>query len=206
MYYMGESFDKKKNKQYKTLDGAKKAADKEGLAVFDEDGVKVHPLKVKLTDDVPDGALEKNADGSTNVYDEDGNVVGTMTEEEVQQLEDGISEDDIRAAQAAAKAEDAEAAADKPDAAQDEPKDAQTENVPPDSVEAVQGKIKRVFDGKLRLRRAPSMDEGAICGVSLFNTKTVVKHHVVAGVAFYETLDGYFVKDEDRLVKFIPAE
>ena len=41
------------------------------------------PLKVELTDDVPEGALEQNPDGSTNVYDADGNVVGTISEEEL---------------------------------------------------------------------------------------------------------------------------
>lgn len=41
------------------------------------------PLKVELTNDVPEGALETNPDGSTNVYDADGNVVGTISEEEL---------------------------------------------------------------------------------------------------------------------------
>lgn len=41
------------------------------------------PLKVELTDDVPDGALDQNPDGSTNVYDAEGNVVGTISEEEL---------------------------------------------------------------------------------------------------------------------------
>lgn len=41
------------------------------------------PLKVELIDDVPEGDLEQNPDGSTNVYDADGNVVGTISEEEL---------------------------------------------------------------------------------------------------------------------------
>ena len=77
MFYMGEVFDKETNKEYKTLDGAKKAAEKAGLSVYDEEGVKVYPLKVELTDDVPDGALEENADGSVNVYNKAGEKVGT---------------------------------------------------------------------------------------------------------------------------------
>lgn len=44
------------------------------------------PLKAELTDDVPDGAMEPNPDGSTNVYDADGNVVGTISEEEAERL------------------------------------------------------------------------------------------------------------------------
>lgn len=40
-------------------------------------------VSVEMTDDVPDGALDQNPDGSTNVYDADGNVVGTISEEEL---------------------------------------------------------------------------------------------------------------------------
>lgn len=43
--------------------------------------------KVELTDNVPEGALDENEDGSTNVYDESGNKVGTVSKEEVEQLE-----------------------------------------------------------------------------------------------------------------------
>lgn len=41
------------------------------------------PMKVVLTDDVPEGAMEQNPDGSTNVYDAEGNVVGTISKEEL---------------------------------------------------------------------------------------------------------------------------
>lgn len=43
--------------------------------------------KVELTDDVPKGALDENPDGSTNIHDESGNKVGTVSKEEVEQLE-----------------------------------------------------------------------------------------------------------------------
>ena len=49
--------------------------------------VVVHAVKVGLTDDVPEGALDSNADGSVNTYDEDGNVVGTLSSEEVEELQ-----------------------------------------------------------------------------------------------------------------------
>lgn len=38
---------------------------------------------VTATNNVPEGALETNADGSTNAYDADGNKVGTATPEQV---------------------------------------------------------------------------------------------------------------------------
>ena len=49
--------------------------------------VGVHAEKVGLTDDVPEGALEPNADGTVNTYDEEGNVVGTLSPEEVEELQ-----------------------------------------------------------------------------------------------------------------------
>lgn len=45
-------------------------------------------VKVELTDNVPDGALETNADGSVNAYDAEGNIVGTVSAEEVARLEE----------------------------------------------------------------------------------------------------------------------
>lgn len=73
MFYIGNTFDKKANKGYKTIQNAKKEAEKNGLSVWDEEGVKLYPLKVEVTDDVPDdAALEEKPDGSVNVYDENG--------------------------------------------------------------------------------------------------------------------------------------
>lgn len=43
-------------------------------------------VKVELTDDVPEGALEDNPDGSTNVYNEAGEKVGTMDKESVEKV------------------------------------------------------------------------------------------------------------------------
>ena len=56
MFYVGNTFDEKANKEYKTIQNAKKAAEKDGLSVWDEEGVKLYPLKVEVTDDVPDDA------------------------------------------------------------------------------------------------------------------------------------------------------
>lgn len=43
-------------------------------------------VKVELIDDVPEGALEDNPDGSTNVYNEAGEKVGTMDKENVEKV------------------------------------------------------------------------------------------------------------------------
>lgn len=44
------------------------------------------PVIAVATDDVPEGALEDNQDGSVKVYDEDGNVVGSVTKEKAEDL------------------------------------------------------------------------------------------------------------------------
>lgn len=48
--------------------------------------------KVELTDNVPEGALETNPDGSVNAYDEAGNVAGTVAAEEVEKLQEEVGE------------------------------------------------------------------------------------------------------------------
>lgn len=82
LYYLGKGTEFKKEdcKEYKTIEGALKAAAKnEELVVRDENGNVIG----SLTDNVPEGALETNPDGSVNTYNADGNKVGTMTAEEL---------------------------------------------------------------------------------------------------------------------------
>lgn len=50
------------------------------------------PVSVEMTDDVPDGAVDTNEDGSVNAYDKDGNVVGAVSAEEVEQLQEQAGE------------------------------------------------------------------------------------------------------------------
>ena len=104
MFYVGNTFDEKANKGYKTIQNAKKAAEKDGLSVWDEEGVKLYPLKVEVTDDVPDdAALEEKPDGSVNAYDETGEKVGEVSAEEVKEIMDEITAEDVEAAAAAAR-------------------------------------------------------------------------------------------------------
>lgn len=81
LYYFGneKEFKKEECKEYKTLDGARKALDKAVAAgkeatVWDENGVVV----IGITENVPEGALQTNPDGSVNAYDADGKKVGTV--------------------------------------------------------------------------------------------------------------------------------
>ena len=38
------------------------------------------------TDNVPDGALKENEDGTVNTYDEAGNITGSVTKEEAEKM------------------------------------------------------------------------------------------------------------------------
>lgn len=188
-YFMGETFDKEKNKPYKKLDAAEKAAEKVKAAVFDENGEVVKDFREKvetpaepqqtatdgnqeqqatMTDKVPEGALDTDADGNVPTFDEDGNQVGTATPEEIKAAEEAV-----------------------------------TENI--DGVPAVRikGKIRRVFNGSIRIRKAPSWSNDAIRGATTFTEKIVTHVMEVDGKPMYKTLDGYFISGDPKLVEYI---
>lgn len=211
-YFMGETFNKEKNKPYKKLDAAEKAAEKQKAAVFDENGAVVKDFRGKvetpaeppqtatdgnqeqqpadntdqtdqeqktdaeanqeqqatMTDTVPEGALDADADGNVPTFNADGNQVGTATPEE------------IKAAEEAA-----------------------TENI--DGVPAVRikGKIRRVFSGSIRIRKAPSWSNEAVRGATTFTEKIVTHVMEVDGKPMYKTLDGYFISGDPKLVEYI---
>ena len=213
-YFMGETFDREKNKPYKKLDAAEKAAEKVKAAVFDENGEVVKDFRGKteaaaeppqtatdgsqdgqptpdntdqegqqpadstdqdgqeqqatMTDEVPEGALDTDADGSVPTYDADGNQVGTATPEELKAAEEAV-----------------------------------TENI--DSVPAVRikGKIRRVFNGSIRIRKAPSWSNDAVRGAAAFTEKIVTHVMEVDGKPMYKTLDGYFISGDPKLVEYI---
>lgn len=132
MFYVGNTFDEKANKEYKTIQNAKKAAEKDGLSVWDE---------------------------------------------EVKEIMDEITAEDVEAAAAAARSE-----------------------------EEVHGTIRRVFDGRLRLRRRPSFEDDAICGVTMFDEKKVEKKAKIGDGVLYKTTDGYWISGDPEHTEFIPEE
>ncbi|WP_418618595.1 hypothetical protein [[Ruminococcus] torques] len=212
-YFMGETFNKEKNKPYKKLDAAEKAAEKQKAAVFDENGAVVKDFREKvetpaeppqtairssrqptaqiktdqekktdaetdqadqeqqqatMTDTVPEGALDTDADGNVPTFDADGNQVGTATPEEIKAAEEAV-----------------------------------TENI--DGVPAVRikGKIRRVFNGSIRIRKAPSWSNDAVRGAAAFTEKIVTHVMEVDGKPMYKTLDGYFISGDPKLVEYI---
>lgn len=167
MWYMGEEFDVKENKEYKTLEGGMKAARKSNLNLYDADGNIVYPAAT-LTDNVPDGALDVRPDGSMNTYDADGNLTGTATAEEVEAAANALLEE-------------------------------------VDGVQAVRisGRVRRIFNGVLRLRKRPSWEAAAACGVTSFTEMKVTHLLKVDDKQMYRTANGYYISGEPELVEYI---
>ena len=77
LYYLGKGteFKKEECKEYKTIEGALRAAAKdEEFVVWDETG----KIVGGLTDNVPEGALKPNPDGSVPAFDESGHPIGAV--------------------------------------------------------------------------------------------------------------------------------
>lgn len=127
----------------------------------------------ELTDDVPAGALEDGPNGEVKTYDEDGNQVGTISKEEAEEATEQPEEE--------------------PDP--EEPGKMQ--------IEEIEGRIRRIYKGHLRLRREPSMADDAICGVTNFEVKRVMRKAADGKDIFFQTHEGYWVTGNPELVEYM---
>ena len=222
LYYLGTGTEFVKNqcKEYKTLDGALKAAAKdESLVVWDEDG----NIIGSLTDNVLDGALQTNPDGSVDAFDADGNKVGMVDAKTVEGMtgnapennaEDGQngSKDDEQAntspqdenaengANGASKNDDDEQASGGND---ENPED--DENHPATGITKEQvGRfhVTVVCEGSLRLRRSASWNNSNECGrASKGQTYVGKRLFMLDGLPMLETVDGLFMSAAAEHVK-----
>ncbi len=69
-------------------------------------------------------------------------------------------------------------------------------------IEEVEGRIRRIYDGHLRLRREPSMADNVICGVTNFEVKRVLRK-ADGKDTFFQTHEGYWVTGDPELVEFM---
>jgi len=119
LYYLGKGtqFKKEECKEYKTIEGALRAAAKdETLTVWDENG----KIVGGLTDNVPEGALKTNPDGSVPAFDENGHPVGTVDAETAAAVTGAVAQK--------ATGESAETATDGQNGAEPEKSTPETEN------------------------------------------------------------------------------
>lgn len=233
LYYFGngKEFKKEECKEYKTLDGARKAFDKAVAAgteatVWDENGVVV----IGMTENVPEGALQTNPDGSVNAYDADGNKVGTVDTATVAAVTESIGTDDGQQDNAGTSTGDAGAATDsgngdgrgnmppEPEKGQSGANtqqqqgtntgagDGQQENVSEsDTIIVPQGKMKVtvICDGTLNLRRSPHWGNTNVCGRASRGQSYHVKEiHTVDGKKMVRTIDDLYLSGASEHVQF----
>lgn len=210
LYYLGKGteFKKESCKEYKTIEGAMKAAAKdESFVVWDENGNFIG----SLTDNVPDGALQTNPDGSVNAYDADGNKVGTVDAETVEKMTTFESDEDTAGQQEDEETASNDAGATNPPSKQEtsenrtntEPQD--TEDEPEDKVIIPQGKMRVtvVCDGSLNIRRSAAWGNDNICGRAIRGQSYYVKEiHVVEGKKMVRTIGDLYLSGESEHVQF----
>lgn len=167
MYYTGHDFESAK--EYKTLEGAKKAADKAGMNVYDEDAVQIYPEPVEN----PGEEQQQEQEEKT-----------AATAETAQEQEGGQQQ---------------EAPGEKPA----EEQEVQEQEPAGIKEESVTGVIRRVFDGKLRLHRAPSFSADTVCGVTKFDERRVTQKATTPEGVMYKTASGYYVSGRPEHVEFI---
>lgn len=213
-YFMGETFDKEKNKPYKKLDAAEKAAEKVKAAVFDENGevVKDFRGKTEAATEPPQTATDGSQDGqpTPDSADQDGQQQTTDTDQEGQgqqatmtdKVPEGALDTDTDGNALTFDADGNQVGTATPEEVK-AAEEAVTENI--DGVPAVRikGKIRRVFNGSIRIRKAPSWDNDAVRGATAFTEKIVTHVMEVDGKPMYKTLDGYFVSGDPKLVEYI---
>ena len=176
-YYLGKGteLDKEKCKEYKTVEGALKAAAKDdSLTVWDENG----KIIGGLTDNVPEGALETDEDGSVPAYDAEGNPAGTIDAETVAEATESVQEN-----------------------SQDEAEEKQGDDV----VIVPQGKMRVtvICGGSLNLRRSPAWGNDNICGRATRGQSYYVKEiHKVNGKKMVRTIGDLYLSGESEHVQF----
>ena len=196
LYYLGKGteFKKEECKEYKTIEGALRAAAKdETLTVWDENG----KIVGGLTDNVPEGALKTNPDGSVPAFDKSGHPVGTVDAETAQK----------------ATGEGAETATDGQNGAEPEKSTPETENAgngantkPEESKTIIpQGtmRVTVICDGTLNLRRSADWGNGNICGRASRGQSYYVKAiHTVQGKKMVQTIDDVYLSGQSEHVQF----
>ncbi len=204
LYYLGKGteFKKEECKEYKTIEGALRAAAKdEAFVVWDENGKVVGGL----TDNVPEGALKTNPDGSVPAFDESGHPVGTVDEATAAEVTGAETQK--------ATGEGAETATDGQDGAEPEKNTPDTEtgengaNTKPEESKTIipQGtmRVTVICDGTLNLRRSADWGNGNICGRASRGQSYYVKAiHTVQGKKMVQTIDDVYLSGQSEHVQF----
>lgn len=219
LYYLGTGteFVKTQCKEYKTIEGALKAAAKdESLVVWDEDG----NIIGSLTDNVPDGALQTIPDGSVDAFDADGNKVGTVDAKTVEEMTGNVPENNAEDGQNGSKDdeqantsqqdENAENGANGASKNDDDGQDSPEDDIPQVGITKEQvGRfhVTVICAGSLRLRRSASWNNSNECGrASKGQTYVGKRLFMLDGLPMLETVDGLFMSAAGIHVKMEKME
>ena len=205
LYYLGKGteFKKEECKKYKTIEGALRAAAKdEAFVVWNETG----KIVGGLTDNVPEGALKTNPDGSVPAFDESGHQIGTV---DAATVAAATGQQDAQNA----TGEGAETATDGQNGAEPEKSTPETgnaengANTKPEESETIipQGtmRVTVICDGTLNLRRSADWGNGNICGRASRGQSYYVKAiHTVQGKKMVQTIDDIYLSGQSEHVQF----
>lgn len=205
LYYLGKGTEFKKEdcKEYKTIEGALKAAAKnEELVVWDENGNVIGSLTDKaattITDDKDAEGQQGNAGASTD--DESGGTGGNAPVEP-ENGQNGANSEQENGQQTSGDGDDA---AGQETSGDDESK---TEEQVSDSDTIYPEKTTRAIvdcDGALNLRRSASWGNESICGRAVRGQSYYIKAiHTVEGKKMLETIDGIFLSGQPEHVRII---
>lgn len=205
LYYLGKGteFKKEECKEYKTIEGALRAAAKdEAFVVWDETG----KIVGGLTDNVPEGALKTNPDGSVPAFDESGHQIGTV---DAATVAAATGQQDAQNA----TGEGAQTATDGQNGSEPEKSTPETgnaengANTKPEESETIipQGtmRVTVICDGTLNLRRSADWGNGNICGRASRGQSYYVKAiHTVQGKKMVQTIDDIYLSGQSEHVQF----
>ena len=203
LYYVGKGteFKKEECQKYKTLKNALIAAAKdEALIVWDENGEAV----AGLTDNVLDGALKTNSDGSVVAFDENGYPSGTIDADTVatvieREAQKGTRED-VETVIDGQKEEEIEKCTPEVETGKNE------ENTEPEENKTIIPKgtmrVTVICDGTLNLRRSANWGNANICGRAARGQSYYVKAiHTVEGKKMIQTIDDIYLSGASEYVR-----
>lgn len=198
VYYVGKNFDKNKCKQYKTTDGAVKAAAKDQeLSIWDEDGNPIVQLETKGKDtESKERTSETPANGNEHKEgsgDEDANK---STDE---QLPDETGEKPRE--NQPDESNNVEASNEDNQKTENKNEEEVSEN----QIIIPQGKMKVtvICEGSLNIRRSPQWGNENICGRAVRGQSYYVKEiHVVDGKKMVRTIGDLYLSGEMEYVQY----
>lgn len=191
MFYIGNTFEEaKEGKEYKTDTTGKTAAKKAQTRLYDADGKVVADYTVQQDDGAQAAQTAPDAPQDDTTVPAGATMTNNVPEGALEDDPDG----DVKVYDGSGNVVGKMTAG--------ELKEVFAKITDGDCV-TISGKIRRIFDGVLRVRNRASWEPSAVAGVTNFNEKKVVGLLNVNGKPMYKTNDGYFITGDQALVEYV---